>query len=162
MIIEVNERMQLGHVSLPNGQGLDVAMDGEQSSARWCSAQRADLAGRPGLAGRHARGTSGCQRESNGPRPPELSDVAGPVRGFSRNCGRLELPAGDYAVFGSGPLTVRGIIPFSNDLDVLCGDPCLETGPGRSVTLEHLPDYDVDIVTMLDGDSHLWDPVGYR
>ena len=31
----------------------------------------------------------------------------------------LELPAGDYAIFGSGPLIVRGIIEATNDLDVL-------------------------------------------
>lgn len=32
----------------------------------------------------------------------------------------LRLPAKDYAIFGSGPLIVRGVIPASNDLDVLC------------------------------------------
>lgn len=32
----------------------------------------------------------------------------------------LELPAGDYVVFGSAPLAVRGIIPAVNDLDVVC------------------------------------------
>ena len=32
----------------------------------------------------------------------------------------LRLACGDYAVFGSGPLLVRGIIPESNDLDVIC------------------------------------------
>jgi hypothetical protein len=31
----------------------------------------------------------------------------------------LELPSGDYAVFGSGPLIVRGIIEPANDLDVV-------------------------------------------
>ena len=31
----------------------------------------------------------------------------------------LELPPGDYAVFGSGPLIVRGIIEATNDLDVI-------------------------------------------
>lgn len=30
------------------------------------------------------------------------------------------LPAGDYAVFGSGPLLVRGILAEAADLDVLC------------------------------------------
>lgn len=31
----------------------------------------------------------------------------------------LELPTSDYAVFGSGPLIVRGIIEATNDLDVI-------------------------------------------
>ena len=32
----------------------------------------------------------------------------------------LALPVGDYAVFGSGPMLVRGIIDTVFDLDVLC------------------------------------------
>jgi hypothetical protein len=32
----------------------------------------------------------------------------------------LDLPAGDYAVFGSGPLLARGVIDHAGDLDVLC------------------------------------------
>jgi hypothetical protein len=35
----------------------------------------------------------------------------------------LRLPAGDFVVFGSGPLVVRGIIEASNDLDVVCRGP---------------------------------------
>jgi hypothetical protein len=31
----------------------------------------------------------------------------------------LELPIGDYAIFGSGPLLIRGIIDESGDLDVI-------------------------------------------
>ena len=31
----------------------------------------------------------------------------------------LELPIGDFAVFGSGPLIVRGIVEGTNDLDVV-------------------------------------------
>jgi hypothetical protein len=31
----------------------------------------------------------------------------------------LKLPAGDYAIFGSGPLIVRGIIEATNDLDII-------------------------------------------
>lgn len=31
----------------------------------------------------------------------------------------LDLPLGDHAVFGSGPLIVRGIIEATNDLDVV-------------------------------------------
>lgn len=32
----------------------------------------------------------------------------------------LHLPIGDYAIFGSGPLIVRGIVEATNDLDVIC------------------------------------------
>jgi hypothetical protein len=32
----------------------------------------------------------------------------------------LGLPAGDYAIFGSGPLVVRGIVEATNDLDIIC------------------------------------------
>ena len=32
----------------------------------------------------------------------------------------LNLPVSDFAIFGSGPLIVRGIIPASNDLDIIC------------------------------------------
>lgn len=31
----------------------------------------------------------------------------------------LELPAGDYAVFGSGPMIVRGMVEATNDLDII-------------------------------------------
>ncbi|MDH3538554.1 MAG: hypothetical protein OEP52_01045 [Acidimicrobiia bacterium] len=31
----------------------------------------------------------------------------------------LELPVSDYAIFGSGPLIVRGIIEATNDLDIV-------------------------------------------
>ena len=32
----------------------------------------------------------------------------------------MDLPRGDFAVFGSGPLLVRGVITEVNDLDVVC------------------------------------------
>ena len=35
----------------------------------------------------------------------------------------LELPAEDYAVFGSGPLAVRGLIEHIGDLDVVARGP---------------------------------------
>lgn len=62
----------------------------------------------------------------------------------------LDLPAGDYAVFGSGPLIVRGIIEAGNDLDVLsrgaAWDKAAELGD-----LVHLPEYGVDVVSFLEG-----------
>ena len=45
----------------------------------------------------------------------------------------MKLPTGHYAVFGSGPLLVRGIIESVNDLDVICRGPAwsraCELGP---------------------------------
>jgi hypothetical protein len=62
----------------------------------------------------------------------------------------LELPDGEYAVFGSGPLIVRGIIDATNDLDVVSRGAAWEKACdlGEMVTLV---EYDVDIVTFLDG-----------
>ena len=40
----------------------------------------------------------------------------------------LELPVGDYAIFGSGPLIVRGIIEATNDLDIICPGCGVGTG----------------------------------
>ena len=62
----------------------------------------------------------------------------------------LRLPSGDFAVFGSGPLIVRGIIPASNDLDIICRGRAWERVKDMGET-EYLADYDVSIITMLDG-----------
>ena len=35
----------------------------------------------------------------------------------------LDLPIGQYAVFGSGPLAVRGLLEELGDLDVICRGP---------------------------------------
>lgn len=63
---------------------------------------------------------------------------------------RLSLPPGEFAVFGSGPLAVRGVIDRIGDLDVLCRAKAWETvrGIGR---IEYLPEYDVEVVHMDDG-----------
>ena len=34
----------------------------------------------------------------------------------------LHLPVGDYAIFGSGPMIIRGWINGANDLDIICRD----------------------------------------
>ena len=62
----------------------------------------------------------------------------------------LNLPAGDFAIFGSGPLIVRKIVPASNDLDIICRGIAWDTieGVGES---EYLAEYDLTIVTMFDG-----------
>ena len=62
----------------------------------------------------------------------------------------LALPAGDYAVFGSGPLIVRGIIEATNDLDVIsrgaAWDRACELGD-----LVYLAEHDVEVVSFDDG-----------
>ena len=62
----------------------------------------------------------------------------------------LNLPAGDFAIFGSGPLIVRGIIPASNDLDIICRGQAWERVKAIG-ELEYLSKYDVTIVTMCGG-----------
>ena len=63
---------------------------------------------------------------------------------------RLNLPVGDFAIFGSGPLIVRGIIPASNDLDIICRGQAWERVKAIG-ELEYLSKYDVTVVTMCDG-----------
>lgn len=63
---------------------------------------------------------------------------------------RLNLPTGDYAIFGSGPLIVRGIISGSNDLDVICRGRAWQWVKNIGER-EYLSKYDVTIVTMCDG-----------
>ena len=63
---------------------------------------------------------------------------------------RLDLPQDGYAIFGSGPLAIRGIIPSSNDLDIICRKEVWErlSQIGR---IEFLPEYNVTVVTLSDG-----------
>ncbi|MEE9298463.1 MAG: hypothetical protein V3V29_05450 [Acidimicrobiia bacterium] len=51
----------------------------------------------------------------------------------------MELPPGDFAVFGSGPLLVRGIIQVVNDFDVVCRGAAWERARelGRLVDIDH-------------------------
>lgn len=60
---------------------------------------------------------------------------------------RLGLPQRDYAIFGSGPLIVRNVIPFTNDLDIICRNEAWEIvlAAGQS---RFLPEYDTTIVSM--------------
>lgn len=63
---------------------------------------------------------------------------------------RLKLPPQDYAIFGSGPLAIRGIIPACNDLDILCRREVWDFI--RSIgCVEFLPEYNVTIVTLSEG-----------
>ena len=48
----------------------------------------------------------------------------------------LDLPRTDYAVFGSGPLIVRGIIEPTNDLDVISRGAAWETAARQGDLVE--------------------------
>jgi len=63
---------------------------------------------------------------------------------------KLNLPPREYAVFGSGPLAIRGIIPLAHDLDIICREEVwnIVSQIGR---VDYLPEYDVSVVTMVDG-----------
>lgn len=62
----------------------------------------------------------------------------------------LRLPPGHYAVFGSGPLLVRGVIDEVTDLDVLVRGPAWGAAT-RVGDVLHLDEFDVDIVDAGDG-----------
>ena len=62
----------------------------------------------------------------------------------------LDLPIGDYAVFGSGPLIVRGIIEATNDLDVVSRGDAWERA-SESGDLVTLPLDGAVIVSCFDG-----------
>ena len=63
---------------------------------------------------------------------------------------RLDLPVQGYAVFGSGPLAVRGLIPRANDLDIICRDEVWAV-VSRLGDVRYLPDYNVSVVELADG-----------
>jgi len=63
---------------------------------------------------------------------------------------QLDLPPQDYAIFGSGPLAVRHIIPSCNDLDVICRREAWEIVKRRG-TIEFLPEYDVTVASFCNG-----------
>ena len=63
---------------------------------------------------------------------------------------RLNLPIGDYAIFGSGPLIVRGVIAASNDLDIICRGAAWEQAKSIG-TIEFLEEYNVTIATICAG-----------
>ena len=56
----------------------------------------------------------------------------------------------DYAVFGSGPLAVRKIIPTCNDLDVLCRRDTW-AAVNQIGAAEFLPAYGVTVISLFDG-----------
>ncbi len=59
----------------------------------------------------------------------------------------LNLPARDYAIFGSGPLLARGIIDDVNDIDIICrGAAWLQAQ--ELGELVYLDEYDVHVVSI--------------
>ena len=62
---------------------------------------------------------------------------------------QLDLPQEDYAIFGSGPLAVRHVIPFCRDLDIVCRGKAWKIVQRRG-RLKFLPEYDVTIATFFD------------
>jgi hypothetical protein len=64
-----------------------------------------------------------------------------------RRLRELELPVGDYAVFGSGPLLVRGVIDDAGDLDVLVGERSWTAATAHGDVI-HLDQYGVDVVEV--------------
>ncbi len=59
----------------------------------------------------------------------------------------LGLPGHDYAIFGSGPLLVRGIIEDTNDIDIVCrGDAWRQARELGEIV--YLDEYDVEVVSI--------------
>ncbi len=63
---------------------------------------------------------------------------------------QLHLRPDGYAIFGSGPLAIRNIIPACNDLDILCKQDVWDV-VSREGVLKFLPDYDVTVASFFDG-----------
>ena len=62
----------------------------------------------------------------------------------------LGLPAKNFAIFGSGPLLVRGIIDSVNDIDIVCRGEAWQTATTLG-ELVYLDEYDVEIISIDDG-----------
>jgi hypothetical protein len=62
----------------------------------------------------------------------------------------LHLPAGEFAIFGSGPLLVRGVIDAANDIDIVCRRAAWEHAKEFGKQL-HLDEYGVDVIAVDDG-----------
>ena len=63
---------------------------------------------------------------------------------------QLDLPVSGYAIFGSGPLAIRGIIPLANDLDILCRRDVWDRVSCLGKT-RFLQEYDVTVAELADG-----------
>jgi hypothetical protein len=81
---------------------------------------------------------------------PYDSLVKADARGLFELLRSLDLPVGDYAVFGSGPLIIRGIIEASNDLDVISRGPAWDRALAVGETVD-LPTDGTRIVHCFNG-----------
>lgn len=59
----------------------------------------------------------------------------------------LDLPVEDYAIFGSGPLLVRGWIDDVGDLDLIAREPALSLALAQGELL-YLAEHDVEVVSI--------------
>jgi len=59
----------------------------------------------------------------------------------------LNLPARDYAIFGSGPLLARGIIDDVNDIDIICRADAWQQAQELG-ELVYLDEYEVHVVSI--------------
>jgi hypothetical protein len=62
----------------------------------------------------------------------------------------LHLAEGEYAVFGSGPLIVRGVIEPTNDLDIVSRGIAWATAAAAGELVE-LREHGVTVVSLFDG-----------
>ena len=62
----------------------------------------------------------------------------------------LRLPEGDYAIFGSGPMIIRGIVEPGNDLDIISRGSAWNRAREVGV-VEYLPQHDVEVVSCFEG-----------
>ena len=60
------------------------------------------------------------------------------------------LPADDYAIFGSGPMIVRGYISGANDLDIICRGDAWEIACSRGV-VSYDERHDVSLASHCNG-----------
>ncbi|MCP4968066.1 MAG: hypothetical protein GY926_22880 [bacterium] len=63
---------------------------------------------------------------------------------------QVNLPTNDYAIFGSGPLLVRGVINDVNDLDLLARGAAWETATAAGQTV-YLPEHDITVASFFGG-----------
>ncbi len=59
----------------------------------------------------------------------------------------LNLPARDYAIFGSGPLLARGIIDDVNDIDIICRGDAWRQAQNLGEII-YLDDYEIEVVSI--------------
>lgn len=73
-----------------------------------------------------------------------------PLNHLLQKVADLGLPEGEFAIFGSGPLLVRGVIDGVNDIDILCRGAAWQAALAHG-ELQHLEQYDLDIIAIDDG-----------